>query len=196
MRILRLTGLKIEPMTASAYTKGKDNNIKYFNVKHGSSEPGFHVYSCGVDTELGIPSSNADTYTFTGDTYTLRSYLKPDSKKPLKDKIGNQYYLIATDTTESTKKDMIVFWEIPNKNFIKCEYSLDGMVTEIGKGYLGKRRLNIEFKVPAPVLEVIGSCTLKWEAVTMDNVKYSQVINYDEGTEKWDIGIMRVVKGE
>ena len=32
MRILRLTGLKIEPMTASAYTKGKDNNIKYFNV--------------------------------------------------------------------------------------------------------------------------------------------------------------------
>ena len=38
MRIVRLTGLKIEPMTANAYTKGKDNNIKYEHRRWNSSK--------------------------------------------------------------------------------------------------------------------------------------------------------------
>ena len=199
MRILRLTDLKIEPMEASCYTKIKDGETKrYYNVRHGSDEPGFHAYTCGLDVRYFKPETNSDVYRFTDDDYSLRQLYAPSTdgkKKPLIDGLGNPFYLISKDRIESSKKDMIIFWEIPNKNFISCNYTLKGMVTEVAKGYIGKKRNNVTYKVPAPVLEVIGSCELTWEAVNADNQRFSQTIKYDTVEDRWDIGILTNIEG-
>lgn len=181
MRILKLTDLKILPMEAYLYSRVKDGvTKKYYNIKHGSEEKGFKVYKCLLDKVYFNPELlNDNPLILKDDNYCLKQFISKDK--------NNKQFVISVSNVETYKRDILVFWEIPNFNFTDVEYTLTGNVSEVDHGIIGKYRPNAIYKSPAPVLEIYGSCKLSWKAISDTNIEYSQTIEYDITKDSWVI---------
>jgi hypothetical protein len=202
MKILRLTSINVGPVIAQTFKKSKDANNIYFNIKHGSAGKNLWVYSCGLHSVHFKPANEKDSLELSGDNYILRPIKKrvggsEDDKIVLKDKIGNTLYSISIDNMRHHKKDIILFWEIPNNNYTDVSYTTSGNVSELGKGWIGKERNEKLYSSPAPVLEIQGNCSLEWVAVDIDGFKIKQTIKYDFEKANWDISpIKRITDGD
>ena len=192
MKILKLTTSETNPATAIVPNRSKDK--MYFEIQHGSKGNALWMWTANLAYQQFSPKNMADTLILRGDDYFVKTLYKEG--KPTEDKQGNINYLITTDNMHNHKKDILLLWEIPNvNNNADIKYTISGMVSELGKGYTGRERGAVIGKAPAPVLEIIGDCTLSWTS-EKDGVVSTQTINYDYVKENWDIEpIKREPKG-
>jgi len=179
MKITKLTLQGIKTVTSEII---EHNGNKYHNLKHGTNGKRLWSWSASMDIKK-FPVQNDEPLILDGSDYVFIPITKKG--KVVKDAIGNCNYVISRDNVESHTNDIIVLWEIPIKNFNTITTTLDGDVMEIGHGFIGKFRPERKQRIPAPVLEITGNCSITWEGVTFDNKRYKQVINYRESN--WDI---------
>jgi len=193
MKIVKLTWLGVESAKAQVYAS-KKNNTMYFNIKHGSSGRQFGYWLGRVSHKVGVPNSIGDELILDKDNYVLISTLNKDTNEVSIDKLGNVIYTIGVDYSTIHNKDLIVLWEIPNKNYTKVDYTVNGDVNIIGKATSGKDRGNKMYKSPAPVLEIYGDCELRWTAVNNSNEVIEQKVFYDYANSSWDISPINKTK--
>lgn len=187
MKILKLTGTDIGPATAIVY-KNKKTEVSYFNIKHGSNGENLWTYRFGLSKTYFSPESEDEILALTEDNYVIKPIKK--DKLELKDGKGNIKYAVTKDHMENHRKDVVLFWEIPNKNYTDVTYEISGKCIELGKGISGKERENISYISPAPVLEIIGDVVLVWRAVDAEDRKIEQTIKYTYNTGEWEIGVI------
>ena len=184
MKIVKLTWLSVESAKAQVYTS-KKNGSMYFNIKHGSSGKQFGYWLARVSPRVSKPNEISEELILDKDNYVLRPTHRDDNV--LTDKLGNVIYTIDIDYSTIHNRDLIVLWEIPNKNYTKVEYFVEGDVNIIGKATSGKDRGDKVYKSPAPVLEVYGDCVLSWLADNTEGVRIKQKVFYDYANGSWDI---------
>ena len=182
MKLLRLTYLATEEVKAQAF-KSNNKESMHYAVKHGTDGSNFGYWLGRISKKVSEPDNISDVFTLKGNNFILLP-VKRDSEI-LRDKLGNIVYTIGIDFNTMHQKDIILYWEIVNKNYNTIEYSISGDVSEIGKGYNGKDRGDIVYKSPAPVLEIYGNCTLNWTAVDVLGDEYTQEIVYHDND--WDV---------
>jgi hypothetical protein len=188
MKMLKLTGLRVMPVYASVYI-GKRTQVRYFNIMHGSRD--FSVWSCGMNKRLFNPDNygrDVDKIELTDNNYTLVPV------ETAKNPNNTQFYAVYSDGVESHTTDIILFWEIPNKRYTEVTYSISGSCRELGSGVTGMTRDGIEYRSPAPVLEIYGDVTLSWSGKDMIGQSLSQTISYDYATASWKIPPMEVTE--
>jgi len=191
MKILKITASVIKPVkavTVRSRNVNKPDDLHY-NVKFGSMGSDLWVYSMGVDRKLFKPKDAGDVLELTDDNYVLIPI--KNNGDAIKDRKGNDIYYITVDHTEDHRKDTIALWEIPSRNYQNVEYTADGEVRVLGYGLTGKTRGSIKYISPAPVLEVMGDCVLKWTGIDKNNKEVSQTITYTSDG-KWEIGLIKV----
>lgn len=182
MKIIRLTHLIALPATAIAIKNTrKDPAVLYYNIKHGSKGRNFVMHTTSINAKLAVPNDEDDILELKGDNYVMRPSYK--ANKVCKDVVGNVIYNINVDTLENHRRDIICYWEIPNKNYIKVNYTISGEIVELGKGESGKDRGDITFKSPSPVLEITGDGKLSWCATDDKGDVYTQDIHVDIDAE-------------
>lgn len=126
--------------------KGRLPETFYYNLIHGDKE-GWE-YRLSVDSRITKVKEGV-TYKLDKNYYVLRPITK--NGKPLLDNKGNAYQVISRDFDTAHKNNMLLLWELPPE-YNDAKYHIKGFANEIGLGYHGK--------VPAPVLEIYGDCTL------------------------------------
>ena len=82
---------------------------------------------------------------------------------------------------------VLLLWEIPNKRYINVSFETDGDCHIVGSGETGSIRDGIEYISPAPVLEIFGSCTLKWWGYDKHSNLVKQEITFDYPNSQWNI---------
>lgn len=186
MKIVKLTTAEVKSAICQTYSKKKENGKVYrtYSIKHGTSGTDFGYWLLPVTSSIDIPTSDGDSKELNDNKYILVKR-KQDNKSV--DRLGNNLYMLAMDYNTLHQKDLIVLWEIPNKNYTSVIYTINGDVEYLGKGYNGKVRGSIIYKSPAPVLEVFGDCTIGWEAVNKEGHTCTQQIAYDYARGQWDI---------
>ena len=192
MKVLKLTEFKISPAEAMLFTRKNEETgeVKaYYNIEHGSFEPGFKLYKCCLDNKYFKPNEGTSTLVLDKDNYILRPFRRDESNNIIR-------YMITISNLEYIKRDRLVFWEIPNKNYVKVNYELSGDVSVLGEGSVGKERDDFKYESPAPVLEIVGSCVLRWYAIDNQDREFEQVIEYDAGNDTWSIGVVKEIKKE
>lgn len=199
--IRKLTAFITEPVVAKVYFH-KKNSKQYYNVKHGSSSKNANndsdlwSYSFGLAKNHFPVQDDVPELLLEGDDYIITT-VKVNGES-IKDKKGNVLYNISKDDNDVHKKDIILLWEIPNKNYIDVKYVAEGTCTILGEGISGKERGDVIYSSPAPVIEILGDVTLTWSGRYFDNnngyKKVSQVIKYNYANNSWDI--KPIVTGE
>lgn len=187
MRILRLANFKIQPAVASLH---KNKNKYYFNLRHGTKGTHFWRWSMGLDYRHFKPVKSDTEYVLDNDNYIIEPIKR--NGNILEDKAGNVMYNISVDTMSTHKKDILLLWDIPNKNFINVTYSIKGMCSVIGEGSVGRVRSEQAYKSPSPVIEILGDSILYWSGVGADGKKYSQTIKYDYAEKNWDVSPINI----
>ena len=184
MKVLKLTGNLIETAKATA-TKFKNSDKFYFTLHHGSIGTDLWCYKLGLDYRYFKPNSSSDSLKLSNNEYFIKPVYR--DSKIVKDKFGNPMYTLTVDYMDNHKNDVLLLWEIPNKyNYTNIEYKIDGLATEIAKGYTGKVRAEVIGKTPAPILEITGDVILSFTAEN-DDYYFSQTIKYDYAKNSWDI---------
>lgn len=184
MRILKLTGVDIRPAVAMVY-KNKVSNALYFNIQHGSFGKNFWIYTCGLNKIFFTPKDEQDRITLSDDNYILKPIKR--NKEKIKDGKENILYNISIDSMENHKKDCIIFWEVPNKNYTNVTYTISGNAAMIAEGITGKERNDTIYSSPAPIIEAYGNCKLEWSGLNNNGERVSQTINFDYVNDKFDI---------
>ena len=187
MKIVKLSIAEVKPATAQAHVKDNGNGYihKQYNMKHGTSGADFGYWLLPISEQIAKPEKSSDILELTDNKYIL---IPGTQKGKDKDRLGNDAYKLTIDYTTLHQKDLIVLWDIPNKNYKDVVFTTDGDVDVIGTGYNGKSRGGVLYKSPAPVLEVFGDCNLCWSAVDKNGVKCEQKITYHYTSGDWDIG--------
>lgn len=193
MKIMKLTSMTIAAAVAVVHAN-KSKNRRYFNIRHGSSGKDLWVYVCGLDVNYFSPKNTSDALTLDADNYILTPVIR--RKEPVKDIKDNVIYNITIDNMIHHKKDYLVFWEIPNKNYTTVTYTINGKCSEIGKGITGKERNDKIYSSPAPVLEIYGSCSLYWEGIDEAGNKDFQTITYNYDENRWVVDNVVSSSGE
>lgn len=176
MRILTLTSEGIGNAVATIF---KNKDTIHFNIKHGSSGRDLHVWSCGMDKKYFNPAKHqSSTFELTDDNYVLLPVRK--NGEQLKDKNNNNIYSVSIDNVKNHKKDIILIWEIPNNKYTSVVFTINGDVSLLGEGVIGKTRNGVDYTSPAPVLEIFGVCKLTWSGIDEHNNTVGGVIEYDK----------------
>lgn len=178
MRVLKLTAVTSSPAIATVYNNRRNKEL-YFNIKHGSQGTELWAYSCELSKDFFAPETPSAELKLDQDNYVLIPVKKNGDL--VKDKKGNALYMLTVDHNHNHRRDLLLFWEIPNVNYTDVGYSISGMANEIGKGWSGKDRGEYIFKSPAPVLEVYGDAVLEWHAQNKAGDTFKQTINIVNG---------------
>ena len=183
MRIKLLTGNgEVRDMVA-VKVKGKKGD--YYNIHHGSKDPGFHNYVINMEAKEFIANNTSkDSLPLNADTYIL----KPVYEKSIlcKDRIGNTKYCLSVDNNMSHIKDIIIFLEIPNFNYTDVKFRIvSGDCSYLGMGINGKNRDGVLYKSPAPIIETSGNFTIEWVAKDISDNIVGSIISYDNESSEF-----------
>ena len=199
MKFMKLTAVKVEPVVAKIYYH-KKNDKKYYNVKHGSNKSTNNSnelwsYSFGLSKNDFPVTDGIPELLLSEDDYII-STVKKDGEI-IKDRKGNVLYNISKDDNCMHKKDIILLWEIPNRNYTDVIYTTEGVCNILGEGVSGKERGDVMYCSPAPVIEILGDVTLTWNGVhNLDGVvnRVSQTIAYDYTKNIWHVEPIVTIK--
>jgi len=187
MEIKKLTWTGIEPMKAQAFYNNKGDRL-FFNVKHGTEGKLFGYWLGRVSPKIAKPKDISDTYVFDKNNYVLIPNRDKVTGNINKDKLGNNIYSIGIDYSTIHQNDIILFWEIPNKNYKDVNFEINGDANLIGMAYNGKDRGDDNLHIsPAPVVEIYGNCTLTWKAININNDEIYQTAKYNYNNGVWEI---------
>lgn len=198
MRIRKLTLTDILPAVAHCVVTNKDKEKQKLGyvIRHGSFGPESFALTTYLGHKQFEVGKKGDTYTLSGDDYICIPIVKKDEKGkfvPVKDKAGNIIYIINRDNRTGFNSDIIVYWEFPFSTYNNIEYKLEGSVRELALGKTTTWYLDNRIEIPAPMLEVYGSCKLHWSGVDpVKKQKISQTVTYRAGDDQWDIPAYKV----
>ena len=198
MQILKYVNYKLVPAEAKFYNnsvKGKDYVM--YTVDIGSAGKGLWKYFMKLGHSV-VDKQHPDTQKviLEGDNYTIRP-IKDKDGNILKDALGNVRYKIEEDRTDAFKTDIILFIEIPNKNYTDVEYKLSVCATIIAKAFIGKERDSDKvIKSPALVLEITGDFSLSYTAKDQFSQTINGIYTFDYKTKGFDIKENIESKGE
>lgn len=186
MRICKITNNEVKSVVART-VKSKDDKL-YYNISFGSkgckkNNKLWELYML-LDVKYFKPETIQDTMVLDQDNYSLRPFKNKDGEV-IKDKMNNDLYVLTQDDASFNKRDVLLFWEIPNFNESKVNYKIEGNHTVIGEGRLGRERGKMTYSSPAVVVELIGDCILSWESEN-----YNQKIVFDYKKNNFEIGII------
>lgn len=182
MRLVKILNNIVGPVTARAI-KNKDNKL-YFNITFGSIGVNLWEVRMLLDNKYFTPKTLQDTLTLDQDNYVITPFKNSNSEN-IQDGRGNSIYLLREDESAVHKKDVLLFWEIPNYNDKNVKYTINGIHNVIGEGVTGKERGNDFYTSPAVIVELLSDCTLKWESDT-----HTQTVNFDYANGKFSIGLI------
>ena len=193
MIIRRLTSKEIQ-LAKAATVVSKDKKTLYYNLRHGTYGRGLYKWWCSFSTKFFVPENVTDTLVLEDDDYIIVP-IKDNKNGGLKRASnGDVCYTITKDDMEYHKSDILLLWEIPNKNYINVDYEIEGSGEQIGRGVTGKQRGDVMCRSTAPVLEITGDVTLTWEAKDINGKRFKQVIVYDSSVNSWDIQPIKELK--
>lgn len=185
MRLFKLTPSKIE--TVKAIANGKNNNL-YYSIPHGNRGNGLYCYYLSICAKFAKPENKTDTLDLIGDAFFLKPIRDKKTKKISRDKKNNVLYFLGKENSFKDDNEILLFWHIPYTGYDSINFFIDGKCSVIAKAVSGKERGDTTIKSPAPIIEIYGSCTLRWEGVRIaDNVMVEQTITYDHGTDNFNI---------
>jgi len=191
MIILKLSNNQVSNAIATTYVNTK-KHINYFNLELGTVtgvNSKTWMWKAFLSRKNFKPTNDNDVYEFKDNNYNITPihYTKAGAKKYLRDGKGNISYTIIQDSDNSHISDIILLWELTNSNITNIEYTISGDCSTIGKAYSGKDRGDNSYSTPCLVLEITGSCELKWTGTNNKNKQVQQVINYDSINKTWNI---------
>lgn len=191
MKILKLTAYTLAPVEPVVYrTK---NNVSYYNIVVGTRDINHKRYIIKLNKHYFDPDT-IENLTLNKDNYVLIPFLIngkiADGNELHKDSNGNPMYILSKDNETIHKKDILVFWEIPNIMYTDVKFNTSGYVEVIARASSGKTRQGKIYTSPYPVLEVFGDCRLSWSARDKNGCICRQDITYNQRDDKWDIGVI------
>lgn len=180
MLIQLYTDYAIKAAVARRYRSNSIGDKIVYTVPIGSTGSDLWVYymTLGRSITNNLDTSKTEEVVLDKDNYTIKPIKNKDGEI-IKDKKGNIRYRIEIDNSSAFKNDTILFMELPNKNYIETDYTIEGNAVVLAKAYIGKERASAIFKSPALVLEVTGDFKLKYKAKGQDGKLSSIVFTYD-----------------
>jgi len=193
MRVVRLNSETASPAQATVIENLRTGSL-YFNIWHGRRAQKLWSYVCSLNHKFFSPRTVNDVLELNNNNYIL----KPVMKKGVcvKDTRGNELYCITIDNDPGHKQDILLFWEIPNFNFVDVTYKHSVKAALLGAGASGKIRGNNEYISPYPVLEIVGECVLSWRGKDSQGNVYSQTIEVNPKDKLNTFKINEIVKEE
>lgn len=185
MRIFQIHGLTLSKPIAYTY-ENKENNELYYNISIGMDDLYFKQYILKLDAKYFKPKSIDDKLELSDDNYILKPYLIPHSNNIYRVK-KNQVYMISKNNSHIQRSDILLLWEIPNKQYTNVKYKTEGFVNVIAEASAGRYRNNKIYSSPCPVLEIFGDCKLSWIGTDINGNKFSQNIEYNTVSDKIEI---------
>ena len=188
MKLVKLVNGTVAEVTARL-TKPNRSGRRFYKITHGSFAHGLHAWILPLAQAIfgkqddGVEGSEK---VLTEDSYVLQPIIVKD--KHITDINGQKKYRITRDNLLDHKKDVLLFWEIPNNYYTHVKYNISGSCAKIAEGKSGRNRNGKQYTSPFPVIEIMGDCTLTWSAKdTINNREISQTISYKYNTEDFDI---------
>lgn len=189
MFIQKYFNYKMSPAVAKMYNnskKGKDFIV--YTVDIGSTGKTLWKYFMKLGSSITSKLHPETTeVTLDGNNY----YIKPARNKDgeiVKDNMGNVRYKIEEDSSDAFKNDIILFMEIPNKNYTDVKYKISGCATELAIAYIGKERTEQKTtRSPALVLEITGDFTLTYTAIDQFNKLVTGKFDFNYNTKSFTV---------
>lgn len=187
MRFVKIANNGIKNVVARTI-KSKNDNKLYYNITFGSNgnfkDKKLRELRLLMNINFFVPKTLQDELNLDQDDYILNPYKDKDGQVK-KDIYGNTIYIVGKDDAYFHKRDIILFWEIPNYNENNIQYKIEGDHNIIGEGQLGKERGENTYISPAVIVELNGDCTLSWTSL-----KYKQELKFDYAKGQFEIGII------
>lgn len=175
MRVMLLTAEQAGPARATVIVNPQSGKL-YYNIWHGLRSLGFWAYVCTLNHKHFAPRTRDDVIELDKNNYALKPVMKKGDC--LKDSRDNELYCICVDEDDlSHRKNILLFWEIPNINYINVKFNTTANAALLGEGSYGKHRGKTHYISPYPVLEIMGDCTLEWSAEDIQGNKITQKID-------------------
>lgn len=180
MFIMKYSNYNLQPAVAKLYTSRVNNKVNtMYTVDIGMTGKELWKYFMKVGKSItDFIQPDTTEIALTGGDF----YIKPvrdASGNVIKDNLGNTRYKIERDSNELYKNDIILFLEIPTRNFTSINYKLSGNAIELAKAYMGKERDDLIIKSPALVIEGTGDFEIRWNGVDMNGNAISDGLKYD-----------------
>lgn len=185
MKFVKIANNEIKDVVARAIKKA---DKLYYNINFGSNgtfkNKKLKELHLLMNIRFFMPKNLQDELILNQDYYILNPFRNKDSQV-VKDNYGNTVYIVGKDDAYFHKKDVVLFWEIPNYNETDVCYKIQGDYNIIGEGSLGKERGEKTYSSPAVIVELNGDCILSWEST-----KYKQEIEFNYKNGQFNIGIV------
>lgn len=197
MYIQKYLDYQLSPAVAKFYNNSiKGKEFSEYTVDIGSTGKDLWKYFMKLGrTITNDLTPDVKEVVLDKNNYYIRPIRNKDGEA-IKDKLGNIKYKIEEDPTDAFKNDIILFMEIPNKNYTDVEYKVTGSATVIAKAFVGKDRADITTKSPALVLEIIGNFALTYTAKDQDGNKVSGKHEFDYKNRRFTVKEETEDKGE
>jgi hypothetical protein len=178
--------------------KNKKTDDLFFNLRLGITGEKTWEYILLFDKRKYIPKDANDKLELDGVNYNIKPIKDklPDNKFILKkDGKGNVQYVVSEDSSSFHKKDLILIWELPNRNFTNIKYEIKGPHNILAEAVTGKERSENIYTSPIILAELLGDCDLKWEGIQDTGDILEQSINFKYETGQFTINLIKT-KGE
>jgi hypothetical protein len=183
MKILRLSNSIVRPAIADRYIDPASGVI-HFNLRHGSKGKGSWLWYAGLSSTHF--NSKEDSISLDDDNYGLVEVYSKGIL--LKDKRDNICYNVIIDNDPSHANDILLLWTITGTGYSDVSYEYSGCADLVGMGISSRLLRPEDGKVDAPILNIYGDCSMRWNATNSSGTKISQDINYVFCDNEWNIG--------
>ena len=197
MYFKKISCYDLVPCIATVYKNKKTNGL-YYNLRLGTTGEETWEYVLLFDKRYFSPEAPIDRLELNKDNYIIKPVKERDKEGkllPKKDLKNNIIYVVGEDESSFHKKDLILIWELPNRNFTNIEYSIKGPHNILAEAKTGKERNNKVFTSPIVLVELLGDCKLSWEGTQDSGDALCQNINFKYETGQISIDTIKS-KGE
>lgn len=196
MKFKMLSANELKPVTAVKY-KANDSsrgNEFYYTITAGSRGEQLWEIQVPLSNRNFKYKDNVDSILLDKDDYTLIPIKDKSTRELKKDGNNNTRYFISIDNASFHKKDLALLWEIPNFNYVKVKYKIDGNVKILSIGYIGRERGTFIYRSPVLLLEILGDSTLTYTATNDKGEVFSQTFTYDYNKEMLNVGLVETLE--
>lgn len=170
----------VSPVVANVF-KNKKTGGMYYNLRIGTPGEKTWEYNLLFDKRYYSPVEVTDRLTLDNNNYIIKPIKEKSSQgrfEAKKDKRGNVFYVVTEDQSSFHKKDLILLWELPNRNFTEIKYDVKGSHNIIAEAKAGKERDSEVFTSPILLIELLGDCILHWVGTQDSGAMLEQEIKF------------------
>lgn len=178
--------------------KNKKTGDLFYNLRLGTTGDGTWEYVLLFDKRTYIPTNVSDKLVLDGNNYIIKPLKTKDQEgkhQLIKDGQDNVQYIVSEDGSSFHKKDLILVWELPNRNFTKIDYNIKGSHNILATAITGKERNGKTYVSRIVLAELLSDCELHWEGEQDTGDILEQTISFKYETGQFTINLIKS-KGE